>query len=213
MPSSASAPAPSSPGPSAPRSSRAAWRAGGQRCQVSAIRCRAGRSTVGRMPEFLAETYAPRGAPGAAAPSAADIARAAGQASQPGLPGPVPGRHRRPPAVGHAAFRVTHHSPSISPVWSTTHACNHPITAVPPERHACLLPGAARQHVDHRPSPPAASRPWAAGRQRRDIPARKEHLMNRPTFTPALKRRARRLRLRHPAGYRPEPIPRIRWYT
>jgi hypothetical protein len=43
------------------------------------------------MPEFLAETYTPRGAPGApgtsaAAPRAADIARAAGHASGPGAP-------------------------------------------------------------------------------------------------------------------------------
>jgi hypothetical protein len=38
------------------------------------------------MPEFLAETYAPRGAPGAAAPRAADIALGAGQASPPGAP-------------------------------------------------------------------------------------------------------------------------------
>ena len=37
------------------------------------------------MPEFLAETYAPRGAPGTAAPGAADLARA-GQASQDGAP-------------------------------------------------------------------------------------------------------------------------------
>jgi len=40
------------------------------------------------MPEFLAETYTPCGAPGAsaAAPSAGDLARAAAQASQPGAP-------------------------------------------------------------------------------------------------------------------------------
>jgi len=38
------------------------------------------------MPEFLAETYAPRDPPGAAAPRAADIALAAEQASQPGAP-------------------------------------------------------------------------------------------------------------------------------
>ena len=38
------------------------------------------------MPEFLAETYTPRLARGAPAPSAADVARAAGQASQPGDP-------------------------------------------------------------------------------------------------------------------------------
>jgi hypothetical protein len=37
------------------------------------------------MPEFLAETYAPRGAPGTAAPTAAGLARA-GQASQDGAP-------------------------------------------------------------------------------------------------------------------------------
>ena len=36
------------------------------------------------MPEFLAETYAPRDAPGADARRAAEIAAAAGQASQPG---------------------------------------------------------------------------------------------------------------------------------
>jgi Protein of unknown function (DUF4242) len=41
----------------------------------------AGGPTVGRMPEFLAETYAPRLAPGTAAPSAADAALAADQAS------------------------------------------------------------------------------------------------------------------------------------
>jgi len=34
------------------------------------------------MPEFLAKTYAPAGAPGAAAPRAADIALAADQVSQ-----------------------------------------------------------------------------------------------------------------------------------
>ena len=39
------------------------------------------------MPEFLAETCAPRGAPGTPVPSAADLARAAGQASGP--QGPV----------------------------------------------------------------------------------------------------------------------------
>jgi len=40
------------------------------------------------MPEFLAETYTPRDAPGpsAAAPSAGDLARAAAQASGPGAP-------------------------------------------------------------------------------------------------------------------------------
>ena len=35
------------------------------------------------MPEFLAETCAPRGAPGTPVPSAADLARTAGQASGP----------------------------------------------------------------------------------------------------------------------------------
>ena len=39
------------------------------------------------MPKFLAETCAPRGAPGTPVPSAADLARAAGQASGP--QGPV----------------------------------------------------------------------------------------------------------------------------
>jgi len=43
------------------------------------IRGRADRPTVRRMPEFVAETYAPRDVPGAA-----DIALAAGQASQRG---------------------------------------------------------------------------------------------------------------------------------
>src|SRR5215467_7355952 len=38
------------------------------------------------MPEFLAETYAPRDGPGGAAPRAGDLARAAGQASGPGAP-------------------------------------------------------------------------------------------------------------------------------
>ena len=38
------------------------------------------------MPEFLAETYAPRAGPGAAAPAPGDIARAAAQASSPGAP-------------------------------------------------------------------------------------------------------------------------------
>jgi hypothetical protein len=38
------------------------------------------------MPEFLAETYAPCGAPGTPAPSAADLARAVGQASSLGDP-------------------------------------------------------------------------------------------------------------------------------
>jgi hypothetical protein len=38
------------------------------------------------MPEFLAETYAPRGAPGTAAPRPAQVAAAAGHASQPGAP-------------------------------------------------------------------------------------------------------------------------------
>ena len=32
-------------------------------------------------------------------------------------------------------------------------------------------------------------------------------------FMPALKRRARRLRHRRPAGYRIEPMPRMRWYS
>jgi hypothetical protein len=41
--------------------------------------------TVGRMPEFLAETYTPRDAPGSAAPGAADLA-AAGQSSQDAAP-------------------------------------------------------------------------------------------------------------------------------
>ena len=48
---------------------------------MSGIRGHAGRPTVGRVPEFLAETYAPRDAPGTATPSAAGAA-AAGQASQ-----------------------------------------------------------------------------------------------------------------------------------
>jgi hypothetical protein len=38
------------------------------------------------MPEFLAETYTPREGPGGAAARAGDIARAAGQVSQPGAP-------------------------------------------------------------------------------------------------------------------------------
>jgi hypothetical protein len=38
------------------------------------------------MPEFLAETYAPRDTPGTAAPRAGDIALAADQVSQPGAP-------------------------------------------------------------------------------------------------------------------------------
>jgi hypothetical protein len=38
------------------------------------------------MPEFLAETYTPRLSPGTPAPSVADVARAAEQASQPGAP-------------------------------------------------------------------------------------------------------------------------------
>jgi len=38
------------------------------------------------MPEFLAETYTPRDASGAAAPRAGDIARAAAHASRPGAP-------------------------------------------------------------------------------------------------------------------------------
>jgi len=38
------------------------------------------------MPEFLAETYAPREGPGGTAPSAGDIARAAEQASGPRAP-------------------------------------------------------------------------------------------------------------------------------
>ena len=38
------------------------------------------------MPQFLAETYAPRDAAGAGAPSAGDIARATAQASGPGAP-------------------------------------------------------------------------------------------------------------------------------
>jgi hypothetical protein len=38
------------------------------------------------MPEFLAETYTPRDAPGAAAPRAGDLARAAAHASAPGGP-------------------------------------------------------------------------------------------------------------------------------
>jgi hypothetical protein len=42
-------------------------RAAGQSCMVSLIRGRAAEPTVVRMPEFLAETYIPRGAPSAAA--------------------------------------------------------------------------------------------------------------------------------------------------
>ena len=38
------------------------------------------------MPEFLAETYTPRDAPGSAAPRAGDLARAAAHASGPGAP-------------------------------------------------------------------------------------------------------------------------------
>jgi hypothetical protein len=38
------------------------------------------------MPDFLAETYAPRDAPGTAAPRADDLARAAAQASGPSAP-------------------------------------------------------------------------------------------------------------------------------
>ncbi len=38
------------------------------------------------MPEFLAETYAPRDAVGTAAPCADDIALAAGEVSRPGAP-------------------------------------------------------------------------------------------------------------------------------
>jgi hypothetical protein len=38
------------------------------------------------MPEFLAETYAPRGAPGTAAPRVSDAALDAEQVSQPGAP-------------------------------------------------------------------------------------------------------------------------------
>ena len=44
------------------------------------IRSRTGGPTVGRMPEFLTETYTPRDA---AVPSAADLMLAAGQASGP----------------------------------------------------------------------------------------------------------------------------------
>ena len=32
-------------------------------------------------------------------------------------------------------------------------------------------------------------------------------------FMPALRRRARRIRLRRPAGCRIEPMPRMRWYS
>jgi hypothetical protein len=41
---------------------------------------------VGRVPEFLAETYAPRDVPGTAEPRAGDIALAADQVSRPGAP-------------------------------------------------------------------------------------------------------------------------------
>jgi hypothetical protein len=34
-----------------------------------------------------------------------------------------------------------------------------------------------------------------------------------PPFISTLKRRAPRLRSRPPRGYRPEPMPRIRWYS
>ena len=57
-------------------------------------------------------------------------------------------------------------------------ARNHSITAVPPAQHACVLSGPARQRMDHRPAPSAARRLGAAGRYRRDVPARKEHPMN-----------------------------------
>ena len=39
------------------------------------------------------------------------------------------------------------------------HADNHQITACPPAQRARLLPGPAREHVDHRPPPPAAWTP------------------------------------------------------
>jgi len=48
------------------------------------IRGRVAGPTVGRMPEFVAETYAPRDVLGAAAARAADIALATGRASQRG---------------------------------------------------------------------------------------------------------------------------------
>ena len=59
---------------------------GGQRPQVSGIRSRAARPTVGRMPEFLAETYTPWLAPGIAAPCAGDVARVAAHAAGPQAP-------------------------------------------------------------------------------------------------------------------------------
>jgi len=39
------------------------------------------------------------------------------------------------------------------------HASNHQITACPSAQRARLLPGPAREHVDHRPRPPAARTP------------------------------------------------------
>jgi hypothetical protein len=66
-------------------------RTGGQRSQVSGISPRTGRLTAGRRPEFVAETYAPRGAPGTAAPRAGDPAPAAQQVSRPQAPARFPG--------------------------------------------------------------------------------------------------------------------------
>jgi hypothetical protein len=60
--------------------------AAGQSSQDSLIRGRAARPTVGRMPEFLTWTCAPRDAHGAAAPRASGLARAEEQASQSGVP-------------------------------------------------------------------------------------------------------------------------------
>jgi hypothetical protein len=71
------------PGPGlAPRPARRA----GQSYRVSQIRGRAGVPTVGRMVEFLAETYAPRCARGTVAPTAAEAALAAVQVSRLGAP-------------------------------------------------------------------------------------------------------------------------------
>ena len=90
------------------------------------------------------------------------------------------------PAAAHVtAARVRHRTARVlatpPPIHLSHlehyHARIHPITAVPPAQRARLLPSPARQLLDHRPAPSAASRPRAVGRQRQDGPAREQKLV------------------------------------
>ena len=73
-------------------------------------------------------------------------------------------KHRRLEAIAHRT--------SFYSVWSTTMPAPTRSSQSRPDGARGLLPGPARERLDHRPPPPA---PGTAGRQRRDVPARKEH--------------------------------------